>query len=128
MSPFDDQSAHDQHAQWRAQVHEAAAQKLAQALAAQQAASPASSALEFQHSLGRVIAQLAQEELALIENMTGTDLLEKLLAAQPGQSTQFTPEQAQQLGAFEEDAIGEDDLDEPGKTSSDRNGQDGDRS
>jgi hypothetical protein len=55
--------------------------------------------------------------LALIENMTGMDLLEKLTAAQSGDTVEFTPAQAEQLGAFTEDAIGDDDLDANGQES-----------
>ncbi len=110
MSPFEDNSKGETDASWRVQVHAAATQKLAQALAAQEAIRPATNALEFQHNLSQVIERLAHEELALIENMTGMDLLEKLAAAQSGEPVEFTPAQAEQLGAFKEDAIGDDDL------------------
>jgi hypothetical protein len=112
MSPFEDKysggGATD--AAWRAQVQATATQKLAQALAEQQTIRPATNALEFQRNLSHVIEQLAHEELTLIENMTGMDLLEKLAAAQSGEPVEFTPAQAEQLGAFKEDAIGDDDL------------------
>lgn len=117
MSPFDFKRDGAAEAAWRAQVHASATQKLAHALAAQEAIRPATNALEFQYNLSQVIERLAHEELTLIENMTGLDLLEKLAAAQAGQGVQFTPEQAQQLGAFEENAIGDDDLDATGQES-----------
>jgi hypothetical protein len=117
MSPFEDKSTGATDGAWRVQVHAAATQKLAQALAAQEAIRPATNALEFQHNLSQVIERLAYEELALIENMTGMDLLEKLAAAQAGEAIDFTPAQAQSLGAFEEDAIGDDDLDATGQES-----------
>jgi hypothetical protein len=116
MSPFDNKNTETEGSsdnRWRDHVHASATQKLANALAAQQAIRPASNALEFQHNLSQVIERLAQEELALIENMTGFDLLEKLATARAGLGLEFTLEQAQQVGAFEENAIGPDDLDEP---------------
>ena len=117
MSPFEDKNTGARDVAWRAQVHTSATQKLAQALAAQQAIRPAANALEFQRNLSHVIEQLALEELTLIENMTGLDLLEKLAAAQSGEPVEFTPAQAEQLGAFKEDAIGDDDLDANGQES-----------
>lgn len=117
MSPFDFKRDGAAEAAWRAQVHASATQKLAHALAAQEAIRPATSALEFQHNLSQVIERLAHEELALIENMTDMDLLDKLAAAQSGDTVEFTPAQAEQLGAFEEDAIGDDDLDATGQES-----------
>lgn len=117
MSPFEDKCTGATDEAWRVQVHAAATQKLAQALAAQEAIRPATNALEFQHNLSQVIERLAHEELALIENMTGMDLLDKLAAAQSGDTAEFTPAQAAQLGAFEEDAIGDDDLDATGQES-----------
>ena len=80
-------------------------QPRAQALAAQQAVRPASSAAEFQRDLSQVIQQLAHEEMVLIETMTGMDLLEKLRAGQNGQPVAFTADQARQAGAFVEDAL-----------------------
>ena len=117
MSPFEDKNTGSTDAAWRAQVLASATQKLAKALAAQQAIRPAANALEFQRNLSQVIEQLAHEELALIENMTSLDLLKKLAAAQSGEPVEFTPAQAEQLGAFEEDAIGDDDLDANGQES-----------
>lgn len=117
MSPFEDKTKGATDDAWRVQVHASATQKLAQALAAQEAIRPATNALEFQHNLSQVIERLAHEELALIENMTGMDLLEKLAAAQAGQAVEFTPDQAHQLGAFAENAIGDDDLDATGQES-----------
>lgn len=111
MSPFDFKRDGAAEAAWRAQVHASATQKLAQALAAQESIRPATSALAFQHNLSQVIERLAHEDLALIGNMTGMDLLEKLAAAQSGDMVEFTPAQAAQLGAFEENAIGDGDLD-----------------
>lgn len=125
MSPFDFKSAGAAEAAWRAQVHEAATKKLAQALAEQEAVRPATNASEFQHNLSLVIERLAHEELALIENMTGMDLLEKLAAAQAGEVVDFTPAQAQALGAFAEDAIGDDDLDMAKSPAQEGNKQEG---
>lgn len=105
MSPFDGQDPSRTEQEWRDQVHASATQKLAQALAAQQAVRPASSAAEFQRDLSQVIQQLAHEEMVLIETMTGVDLLEKLSAAQNGQPVGFTAAQARQAGAFVEDAL-----------------------
>jgi hypothetical protein len=91
MSPFEDKSTGATDGAWRVQVHAAATQKLAQALAAQEAIRPATNALEFQHNLSQVIERLAHEELALIENMTGMDLLDKLAAAQSGNTAESHP-------------------------------------
>lgn len=111
MSPFEDKNKGATDGAWRVQAHATAIQMLAQALTVQEAIRPATNALEFQHNLSQVIERLAHEELALIENMTGMDLLEKLAAAQAGEAIEFTPAQAQGLGAFSEDAIGDGDLD-----------------
>lgn len=113
MSPFEDKSEVAGGAAWREQAHASATQKLAQALAEQEAIRPATNALEFQLNLSEVIKKLASEELTLIENMTGMDLVKRLVAAQTGQTAEFTAAQAQQLGAFVEDAIGDDDLETP---------------
>ena len=61
----------------------------------------------------------------MIENMTGMDLLEKLAAAQAGELVEFTPAQAQALGAFAEDAIGDDDLDTPDQEDPGLSGHEG---
>jgi hypothetical protein len=111
MSPFEYKREVAEGASWREQAHASATQKLAQALAEQEAIRPATNALEFQLNLGVVIEKLATEDLALIEHMTSTDLLKQLTAAQTDQKVEFTAAQAQQLGAFTEDAIGDDDLD-----------------
>jgi PleD family two-component response regulator len=105
MSRFDGQDPSQTEHEWRAQVHASATQKLAQALAAQQAVRPSSSTAEFQQNLSQVIQQLAHEEMVLIESMTGMDLLDKLQAAESGQTVLFTSDQAQQAGAFVEDAL-----------------------
>ncbi len=110
MSPFEDKSEVAEDATWREQAHASATQKLAQALAEQEAIRPAKNALEFQLNLSEVIKKLADEEVALIENMTGMDLAKRLVAAQTDQTAEFTAAQARQLGAFVEDAIGDDDL------------------
>jgi len=103
MSPSDNNIQNEQA--WRDQVQASATHKLAKALAAQQAANPASNALEFQQNLGHAIAQLAHEELVLIEQMTGMALLEKLILAQTDPSVTFTHAQARQAGAFLEEAL-----------------------
>lgn len=125
MSPFDFKSAGAAEAAWRVQVHQAATLKLAQALAEQEAVRPATNASEFQHNLSLVIERLAHEELALIENMTGMDLLEKLAAAQAGEAVDFTPAQALALGAFAEDAISDADLDTPDQEDPDQSDHEG---
>jgi hypothetical protein len=113
MSPFEDKSEVADGAEWREQAHASATQKLAQALAEQEAIRPATNALEFQLNLSAVIKKLADEEVALIEKMTGMDLVRRLVAAQTDQTVEFTAAQAQQLGAFVEDAIGDGDLETP---------------
>jgi PleD family two-component response regulator len=105
MSRFDGQDPSRAEHEWRAQVHASATQKLAQALAAQQAVRPSSSTAEFQQNLSQVIQQLAHEEMVLIESMTGMDLLDKLQAAESGKTMLLTSDQAQQAGAFVEDAL-----------------------
>ncbi|MBD8051073.1 hypothetical protein [Limnohabitans radicicola] len=125
MSPFDFKSEDAAQAAWRAQAHAEATQKLAQALAQQEAIRPATNASEFQLNLSLVIDRLAHEELALIENMTGMELLEKLAAAQAGEPVDFTPAQAHALGAFPEDAISDGDLDVPDDEGFGQSGQKG---
>jgi predicted Zn-dependent protease len=88
------------------------AQRLAQALAQRQSSAPAANAQELQAHLKEAIQEKALEDLILVDQMTGANLLIKLAQVQLNSSITFTESEAATAGAFRETAIDESDLDE----------------
>lgn len=88
------------------------AQRLAQALAQRQSNAPATNVEELQAHLKNAIQEKALEDLALVEHMTGANLLAKLAQVQLDSSLTFTASEAESAGAFRETAIDESDLDD----------------
>jgi len=86
--------------------------RLAKALAQRQNSAPATNAQELQAHLKEAIQEKALEDLILVDQMTGTNLLTKLAQVQLDSSITFTESEAATAGAFRETAIDASDLDE----------------
>lgn len=90
---------------------EAVIQRLAQAIVEKQRLKPATNVQELQKHLQVAIQEQALKDFELIQQVSGSRLLEKLTQAQFGQDVSFTHVEAVAAGVFHETAIDESDID-----------------